>query len=104
MISEIVLDEVLRHAAKIEYSKNIVEKRIMSYFPKVFPAPPQSVIQEFFNAVTDQGDAHILASTRKTRANFLVTLDRKHLLVLKNKIKWVSIVSPKELLEYLAKS
>lgn len=54
---------------------------------------------KFSKIVIDAGDAHVLASCRETKAQFLVTLDKKHLLILGKKIKWTKIVSPGELIE-----
>jgi predicted nucleic acid-binding protein len=47
----------------------------------------------------DHGDAHVLASCQEHKAEFLVTLDQKHLLILQDKIKAFKIVSPKHLIE-----
>ena len=37
-----------------------------------------------FRIVIDDGDAHVLASCEKEKVDFLVTLDKKHLLILKS--------------------
>ncbi|KKT64884.1 MAG: hypothetical protein UW60_C0050G0007 [Candidatus Woesebacteria bacterium GW2011_GWA2_44_33] len=63
VISEIILDEVLRHAAKF----NLTGK-------------------------------HILASCEQEKTGYLVTLDKKHLLVLRGKTKGLKIVTPGELI------
>ncbi|OGG31349.1 putative toxin-antitoxin system toxin component, PIN family, partial [Candidatus Gottesmanbacteria bacterium RIFCSPLOWO2_01_FULL_46_9] len=94
IISEIILDEVLRHADKIGLKKTTVEKRILSLFTPVYPAPKHEFVQKYMYIVLDQGDAHVLASSHKTNADFLVTLDKKHLLILQNKMKATNIVSP----------
>ncbi len=103
IISEIILDEVLHHAVKIRLKKTMVEKLILTLFTPVFPAPKHEFVQKFIHIVLDQGDAHVLESSHESKSDFLVTLDKKHLLILQNKIKSVNIVSPKELLEWLAK-
>lgn len=49
----------------------------------------------------DQGDSHVLASALELDVDYLVSLDKKHILALKNKIKKFAIASPKELIEKL---
>jgi putative PIN family toxin of toxin-antitoxin system len=104
LISEIVLDELLRHTEKLGLSKTTVEKHIVSMFYPIVPAPSQKLTHIYTEIVMDQGDTHVLASTKEAHADFLVTLDKKHLLVLENKIRGVTIVSPKGLLEWLIKN
>lgn len=49
----------------------------------------------------NQGDSHVLASALELDVDYLVSLDKKHILALKGKIKKFAIVSPKELIEKL---
>lgn len=59
---------------------------------------------EPFVGIVDEKDAHVLAGASLTNCDFLVILDKKHLLKdsVKSKIKRPRIVSPKEFLELLA--
>ena len=101
-ISEIVLDEVSRHANLVELSKESAVQKVQKIFTTISPAPYQSTVKAYQHLVIDYGDAHILASCQELKTNFLVTLDKKHLLVLQEKVKTVKIVSPKQLIETLA--
>jgi len=101
IISEIVLDEVFRHVAKIGQEEKRALKYLGSIFKKIFPPPQKENVEVYENIVKDLGDAHILASAKEAKANFLVTLDKKHLLVLKNKVKDFEIVTPGQLIEKL---
>ena len=103
IISEIILDEILRHVDKLNLFKIQVEKNIKSNFYSIKPAPNQKLVRTFMKIVINEGDSHVLASTIETKSDFLVTLDKKHLLILKNKIKGLNIVTPKELLEIIWK-
>jgi len=103
VISEIILDEIFRHTKKLGLSKTTVERYLMTLFTPIISAPTLKSVHKYASIVIDQGDSHVLASSRKTHADFLVTLDKKHLLALQHKIKNIRIVSPKELLEWLAK-
>lgn len=101
VISEIIFDELLRHADKIKKSKSKLSSIVLEIFPNILPAPSNTSVFKYKYVVLDSGDTHVLASTKDSNAEYLVTLDKKHLLILQNKIKWVKIVSPKELLEKL---
>lgn len=104
VISEIVLDEVLRHTAEIDLRSAPIRMAMKDIFSQVHTAPEKEGIARFTKIVVDPGDAHVLASCYGARVDFLVTLDKKHLLVLQKKIKWVKIVSPGELIGILASS
>lgn len=101
IISEIVFHEVLHHSDKIKLSKKTAQDMVDALF-KIVPAPNKSVTDNYISKVIDIGDAHILASCQETNVDFLVTLDKKHLLILQQKIKEFRILSPKELIEKLA--
>ena len=53
-----------------------------------------------YQGLVDIEDAHLIAGAALTKSKYLVTLDKKHLLKLeiKNKFLPLKIVSPKELL------
>ena len=101
MISEIILDETLRHADEMSLNKSATEKSVHALFDPIIPAPKASLVKRYEQIVTDLGDTHVLASCNESQAKFLVTLDKKHLLILQGKIKGVKIVTPGELLAEL---
>lgn len=99
VVSEIVVDEVLRHAEKIGMSQAMVRKRLKVIFPFVAAAPEKTSADKYKPMVLDHGDAHLLASAEQAAAEVLVSLDRKHILSLKTKALSFRITSPKELIE-----
>lgn len=101
IISEIILDEALRHAEKIGFEKEVLEQSVLAVFNPIIPAPTSESVKIYEKISLDLGDAHVLASYTESKADFLVTLDKKHLLILQGKIKKVTIVSPGELLGLL---
>jgi len=101
IISEIILDEVIRNLPKIKMEKRKCQKIILG-FEKIYPSPDIFNVQKYKRIVIHYGDAHLLASAQETKADFLATLDKKHLLILKNKIKKPGIVSPGQLIEKLS--
>lgn len=52
--------------------------------------------------VIDEGDAHVLATCKEQNIKYLVTLDQKHLLILKGKINGLNILTPGELIKLLS--
>ena len=100
-VSEIILDEVLRHVAKIGWEEKQALRCLGNIFRKIFPPPQKENVKLYENIVKDLGDAHVLASAKEAKADFLVTLDKKHLLVLKNKIDDFEILTPGQLIEKL---
>ncbi|MBI2010545.1 MAG: PIN domain-containing protein [Candidatus Chisholmbacteria bacterium] len=102
VISEIVLDEIVRRAKKIGISQQRARQRTTKLFKWMVPAPSLPRVKKYKSMVADYGDAHLLASAEQIRATFLVSLDKKHVLGLHNKIKGIQIVSPKQLIEVLA--
>ncbi len=101
LISEIILDEVCRRAPKIKQTPQKAKTEVTKIFSKIAEAPEQSIISLFDKIVIDRGDSHVLASCSENEADYLVTLDKKHLLILRKKIRDFHIVSPKELIEKL---
>ena len=100
IINETTLDEVLRHQNELnlpENCKSTIEKLLL-----IIPPPDQSAINKYKKLTTDEGDLHILVSSKETNCDFLVSLDKKHILILKNKIKDFSIVNPAEIIEQLS--
>lgn len=91
VISETILDEVNRH---VPGHTNI--------FEIIAPAPNANIVRKRQQIVVDPGDAHLLATADETAPDFLVSLDKKHILLLRSKIKKPKIVSPKELIEILS--
>lgn len=101
VISEIVADEAVRHANKIGFKPTHIRLAIKTIFRQILEAPAERNVAKFNKIVIDLGDAHILASCYEIKPDFLVTLDKKHLLILQGKIKWMKIVSPGELIARL---
>lgn len=101
IISETIYDEILRHSEKINIAENLLSKKVINIFKNIFPAPFQKNVDKYNTVVVDEGDSHVLATAKESKSSILVTLDKKHLLILKNKIKDLEILTPKELIEKL---
>lgn len=99
VISEIIGDEVFRNTAKIDLGRQRVIQEVKLISGQILPAPSLEEVESFKTKVIDFGDCHVLASAKESKAQYLVSLDKKHLLVLQKKIKWVKILSPGQFLK-----
>lgn len=102
IVSEPILDEVLRNAQKLGFEKENLAEKIIKIF-NIQQEPKEKIVNQFKGIVLYFGDAHVLASSRESKSDYLVTLDQKHLLVLKNKIKEFKVVTPGELIKIITK-
>ncbi len=100
VISEIILDEILRNGLKIGFDKEYLHKKIISIL-QIKKEPTIETVNKFQKIVLNLGDAHVLASSLEIGVDYLVTLDQKHLLILKDKIKQFKIVTPGQLIEII---
>ena len=94
VVSEIVIDEVKRHLSKISLASTDLAYIVRKYSFKVTPAPEKSPLKKYLPVVVDPGDAHVLAACNQAKTKFLVTLDKRHLLVLRDEINEFKILSP----------
>ena len=99
LISEVIMDEVLRNAAKVGLTQAQITFSLQDIFPKVSPAPDRALVKSFYQISVNVGDSHVLAACQENQADFLVTLDKKHLLILQDKVTAFKIVSPGQLME-----
>jgi uncharacterized protein len=99
-ISEVVLDEVLKHAIKVGLTERLVMKRLKTMSMKTSLAP-ERLGRKYSRMVKDLGDVHLFESAEFLKVDYLVSLDKKHVLSLADIIKKFEIVSPGELIEKL---
>lgn len=99
-VSEMVIQEVIRNLKKklpervlIEFFKYLSEGN----FKKIEFEEESEILK--YQDITDAKDVHIIAATFKSKADYLITLDKKHLLKLKSKNFPYKIVTPGEFLK-----
>lgn len=94
-----VIDEVKDHIEKIGKSVMEIDQFIKEHSIVVRKRVTKLEINPFIELV-DETDAHLIAGAKLTGADFLITLDKKHLLKedIRNKFKPLKIVNPEELL------
>lgn len=72
--------------ARVNISAKFGETELLRFFhqlaalnPEMVPPPPNGRIQECIS-LTTENDAHVLAAALECRADYLLTLDRRHLI------------------------
>jgi len=96
--SQAIVEEVSRNTYKIKIVESEVSRLISISSLKVIPAPTSEEVEKYLD-VTAAKDAHVVASAIKSKANVVITLDKKHLL--SKKIKGLGILTPGEFLKIL---
>ena len=100
--SQTVIEEVLeeKHFLKIKRSKGEIENFITQSRLIIRKTIAVDEITPYQNLI-DPEDAHLIAGANLTKCEYLVTLDKKHLLRsdIQENFLPLRIVSPKELLE-----
>ena len=100
--SHTVIEEILeeKHLYKLKRAKEEIEKFIAESTLLIRKPITAAEVRPYLNLI-DPDDAHLIAGTVLTSCEYLITLDKKHLLRpdVKEKFLPLQIVSPKELLE-----
>ncbi len=98
-ISQMIFEEIIRHSEKLGLDQKTVEQQVVNIFAEnITKFPQEKTVGKYYSQVSDPGDAHVLASYEEEKCDVLVTLDKKHLLILQGKIKGINIYSPGEFL------
>ena len=105
--SQTVIDEVLEEdkPTKLKRTKEEIENFIVRSEILVREAIPLEEIRKYEELV-DPEDSHLIAGANLTHCEYLVTLDKKHLLRddIQKKFLPLKIVSPKELLSKIVRN
>lgn len=98
--SQAVVEEVRRNTRKISVPWTDTERLIIKSRISVVPAPGHLQVEKYERIVGEK-DAHVLASAIASKAQILITLDKKHILQaeVKQKVKNVELLMPGELLQ-----
>lgn len=97
--SQTVVDEVEEHSLKIRKSRREIRKFIQENSIMVRERIDELELEPFKNLIEDE-DIHVAVGARLTKCDYLVTLDKKHLLRIEVKklLKPIKVVAPKEIL------
>lgn len=102
LISNKILDEVSRNLSKklnfktsLAWQAGKTIRNLCDFEVEIFQDEEKKITR-----IKYEPDKHILALCRKTQANFLITFDRKHLLLLK-KFSHTKILEPKDFIKLI---
>ncbi len=103
IISETILDEVIRNVHKAGHTKERTLEICETMFSPILPPPPSKAVERYTGIVRDAGDTHLFATYDQAGCDFLVSLDKHHVLPLQGQLEGKTILAPAELLEALRK-
>lgn len=102
--SQTVIAEIEEHAAKIDKTSSEIKQFIQD--SKILVRKRISSSEEGpYQGLVEKEDIHVAAGAKLTRCDYLVTLDKKHLLKdeVRKAVKPLKVVNPKEILTDLIK-
>ena len=99
--SEIAIEETKRHVDRVGSTKGKLAIMIRRYKVEVLDAPDINEVENCYKLVTDKEDAYLIASSYICDCHYLVSLDKRHVLSLTNKVRRPKIVSPREMIEII---
>lgn len=102
--SQTVIEEVEDNSVKIRKSAKEIRQFIHDNLILIRKRISLTEAKQYKSTVVEK-DVHVIAGAKLTKCDFLVTLDKKHLLKpdIKKLVKPLKIITPQELLEELVK-
>ncbi len=100
-VSDFVIQEVERNLDKLRLKKEDLKLALSNFKALVFGGKLSIEDHYEFILTVDPKDLHIFIACDKLKVDYLVSLDKKHILSLKNKVEFVKIFTPGELLAKL---
>ena len=100
IVSQTVIDEVYDHTQKINKTRDEINQFVRDNNILVRKKVTISETKSLAGLI-DPTDAHLIAGAKLTSCDYLITLDKKHLLkeIIKNRFKPLKIVNPEEFLQ-----
>lgn len=97
IVSQTVVLEVLEHKEKIGKTEDEINNFVIQNKIVVREEISYEEAQKYFKSI-DKDDAHLIAGAKLTKCDYLISLDKKHVLSLDDKFSPLKISSPKEFL------
>ena len=93
-----VIQEAVEHLDKLKIDPIKLERLLSQNIVVLKASPSRSFQEKFSKVVKDPDDVHVVAGASLSGANFLVTLDKKHILTppVRKLLNPMQVVSPKE--------
>ena len=100
-VNRTILKETTRRIDKIGKSNEYLKQFLSWSNIASLPNPSSQSMEEYKQTSPDPDDVHLFASAKKLPGHTLVSLDKKHVLSVREKIPDLTILSPGELLQEL---
>ena len=99
------IEEAADHLDKLKINPNQLSKLLTTKIVYLVKNPSEKVIEKFIQVSPDPNDAPILAAALLCGADFLVSLDKKHILTpkVRKTLKPMKIGSPKDFWKWVGK-
>lgn len=101
LISLGVMEEILDKVKKFGKTEEEIAKFVDQKGLVIGRRVKKAEVEKYLNKISDPDDAHILASAEILKCDFLVSLDRKHILAVKKNFSPLRILLPGELIRQL---
>lgn len=100
----LVIGEVYRHLPKLKLSIAQLENLLDEHIIGLIEDPSKKTILRYKKVTTDPDDAHVLAGTVTSQANYLISLDKKHILTkqVQQGLSPIRVYSPKQFWQSLS--
>lgn len=94
----LIINETRRHLDKLRLKPRQLEQLLERKIVRLIPNPPETLIKHCLRLTADPDDAHVLAGAILSSANFLLSLDKKHLVTAKinHLLKPLKIKTPQQ--------
>lgn len=98
LTTPLVVQEVAEHLDKIGVNQQDLEALFNKRTISIIPNPTEEKINRFGGVTKDPDDAHVLAGAVVSGANFLISLDKAHIVTprVKRALRPLLVFSPKE--------
>lgn len=104
LATPMVIGEVYRHLPKLKLKPSDFEPLLVQKIIKLVKNPSSKVIKRCLNLTPDPNDAHVIAGAIVSGSQYLLSLDKKHLLTpsVKKHLTPIQVLSPKEFWQFIA--
>lgn len=94
----LIINEVNRHLPKLKLQSKQLKALLNRQVIRLIKDPDEAVISRCRRLTADPDDAHVLAGTILANVNFLLSLDKKHILTkrVKKHLSPIRVLSPKQ--------
>lgn len=94
----LVIGEVYRHLNKLSLIPQQLESLLDNQTIHLIPNPNSTTISRYQAHTTDPNDAHVLAGAVKAKTDYLISLDKKHILTphVAKHLSPIQVLSPRQ--------